>query len=90
MAKVCDDGFAAIVLDLMMPVMSGWEFLDACGDQLLAEHIPVAVATASYAPSAVASRPAVSAVLSKPFDLDVLEAIVQQLTARRGAAGAPR
>jgi CheY-like chemotaxis protein len=90
LAKVRDDGFAAIVLDLMMPVMSGWEFLDACGAELLAEHIPVAVATASYAPSAVASRPAVSAVLSKPFDLDVLEAIVQQLTARRGAAGAPR
>jgi hypothetical protein len=31
LAKVRADGFAAIVLDLMMPVMSGWEFLDACG-----------------------------------------------------------
>ena len=89
LAKVRDDGFAAIVLDLMMPVMSGWEFLDACGDELLAAGIPVAVATAAHAPGAVASRPAVSAVLSKPFDLDVLEAIVQRLTARRRAAGAP-
>ena len=87
LAKVRDDGFAAIVLDLMMPVMSGWEFLDACGDELLAAGIPVAVATAAHAPGAVASRPAVSAVLSKPFDLDVLEAIVQRLTARRRAAG---
>src|SRR5919202_656898 len=83
LAKVRDDGFAAIVLDLMMPVMSGWEFLDACSAELLAEHIPVAVATASYAPAAVASRPAVSVVLSKPFDLDVLEAIVAQLIARQ-------
>ena len=87
LAKVRDDGFAAIVLDLMMPVMSGWEFLDACGDELVAAGIPVAVATAAHAPGAVASRPAVSAVLSKPFDLDVLEAIVQQLTARRRTAG---
>ena len=87
LAKVRDDGFAAIVLDLMMPVMTGWEFLDACGDELVAEQVPVAVVSAAYAPGAVASRPAVSAVLSKPFDLDVLEAIVQRLTARRRAAG---
>ena len=89
LAKVRDDGFAAIVLDLMMPVMSGWEFLDACGDELLAAGIPVAVAMAAHAPGAVASRPSVSAVLSKPFDLDVLEAIVQRLTARRRTASEP-
>ena len=35
LAKVREDGFAAILLDLMMPIMSGWEFLDACGDDLL-------------------------------------------------------
>jgi hypothetical protein len=40
----------------------------------------------AWVPAAVASWPAVSAVLSKPFDLDMLEAIVQRLTARRGAA----
>jgi CheY-like chemotaxis protein len=84
---VRDDGFAAIVLDLMMPVMSGWEFLEACGDQLLAEQVPVAVTSASYELATVAERPAVGVVLSKPFDLDVLETIVSQLTARRGAAG---
>jgi CheY-like chemotaxis protein len=89
LAKVREDGFAAIVLDLMMPVMTGWEFLDACGEDLLAEQIPVAVVSAAYAPGAVASRPAVSAVLSKPFDLDVLEAIVQRLTARRRTASEP-
>jgi CheY-like chemotaxis protein len=89
LAKVRDDGFAAIVLDLMMPVMSGWEFLDACGDDLVAEQVPVAVVSAAYAPAAVAGRPAVSAVLSKPFNLDVLEAIVQRLTARRRTAGEP-
>ena len=86
LAKVRADGFAAIVLDLMMPVMSGWEFLDVCGDDLVAEQVPVAVVSAAYAPGAVASRPAVSAVLSKPFDLDVLEAIVHRLTARRRTA----
>jgi CheY-like chemotaxis protein len=89
LARVRDDGFAAIVLDLMMPVMTGWEFLDACGDDLVAAGIPVAVASAAYAPTTVASRPAVSAVLSKPFDLDVLEAIVQRLTSRRRTPGGP-
>ena len=83
LAKVHADSFAAIVLDLMMPVMNGWEFLDACGNELLAEQIPVAVVSAAYAPGSVASRPGVSVVLSKPFDLDVLEAIVQQFTAPR-------
>jgi CheY-like chemotaxis protein len=79
--KVHAGRFAAIVLDLMMPVMSGWDFLDACGDELLAKHVPVAVVSAAYAPGAVAGRAPVRAVLTKPFDLDVLEAIVQQLTA---------
>jgi CheY-like chemotaxis protein len=87
LAKVRDDDLAAILLDLMMPVMSGWEFLDACGDDLLAEQVPVAVVSAAYGVAAVASRPAVSAVLSKPFDLDVVEAIVHRLTARRRTAG---
>ena len=49
----------------------------------------MAVVSAAYAPGAVASRPAVSAVLSKPFDLDVLEAIVPRLTARRRTADGP-
>ena len=89
LAKVRDDGFAAIVLDLMMPIMTGWEFLDACGDDLVADQVPVAVVSAAYAPGAVANRPAVSAVLSKPFNLDVLEAIVHRLTARRRTAGQP-
>jgi CheY-like chemotaxis protein len=89
LAKVQANDFAAIVLDLMMPVMSGWEFLEACSDHLLAEQVPVAIASASYELATAANRPEVSVVLSKPFDLDVLEAIVAQLTARRGAAGKP-
>ena len=88
LAKVQDDGdFAAIVLDVMMPIMSGWQFLDACTDKLLDEQIPVLVTSAAPHPSAIASRPAVSAVLSKPFDLDVLEAIVQRLTVRQQPDG---
>jgi CheY-like chemotaxis protein len=40
--KVGADGFAAIVLDIMMPVVNGWECLQVRGDELLAEQIPVA------------------------------------------------
>jgi CheY-like chemotaxis protein len=83
LAKVRASAFAAIVLDLMMPVMSGWDFLDACGDELVAARIPVVVVSAAYAPSDVARRPPVRAVLTKPFDLDVLESIVRQVTSSR-------
>lgn len=83
MAKVRASGFAAIVLDLMMPVMSGWDFLDACGEELVAAQIPVVVVSAAHAPSDVAQRPPVRAVLTKPFDLDVLETIVRQVTSPR-------
>jgi CheY-like chemotaxis protein len=82
LAKVRANGFAAIILDLMMPVMSGWDFLDACGDELVAARIPVVVVSAAYAPSEVARRAPVRAVLTKPFDLDVLETIVRQVTSR--------
>lgn len=77
---------AAIVLDLMMPVMSGWEFLAACGDELLAEHIPVAVVSAEDDARVAARRPTVSAVLSKPVDLDLLTATLHRLIAGRAAA----
>jgi signal transduction histidine kinase/DNA-binding response OmpR family regulator len=38
---------AAIVLDLMMPDMSGWDFLDALRADPAIRHIPVIVATSS-------------------------------------------
>jgi CheY-like chemotaxis protein len=66
-----------ILLDLLMPVMSGWEFRQAqLADPLLA-GIPVVIVSAS-APGDGA-RP--DRHLPKPFGIDELLAVVAQLTA---------
>jgi len=63
------------VLDLMMPVMSGWQFLEAQRRDPELARIPVIVVTA-----ALDSRVEGAAVLlRKPFDLDVLLAAAARL-----------
>ena len=59
-----------ILLDLMMPVMNGWEFIKALeeGDVTLAT-IPVVIVTA-FAEQAQALKS--KGVIKKPVDLDVL------------------
>ena len=67
-----------IILDLMMPVMNGWQFVEAYGDQP-GEHAPIVVITAA-GPGAIKSAEhlgAISAVLAKPLDLDELQSIIQ-------------
>lgn len=62
-----------VILDLMMPVMSGWEFLvQANADETL-RHLPIIVLSAMCAPLAPAERTGgVRCCLGKPVDLDVL------------------
>jgi CheY-like chemotaxis protein len=55
----------AIVLDLMMPVMSGWELLEAVRSDGDLSSIPIVVLSAVRAPSGVAH-------LTKPVSLDEL------------------
>jgi CheY-like chemotaxis protein len=63
-----------ILLDLMMPVMNGWQFLHARdGDAALA-HIPVIIV------SAMAQRmpETVEAVIPKPVDVDSLLGAIER------------
>jgi two-component system response regulator CpxR len=62
-----------VLLDLMMPVMSGWEVLEQLqmSDEL--SRIPVVVISAMNAPGA-------QEYLAKPIDLDQLLATVGRLT----------
>ncbi len=72
------DGLPKIILlDLMMPVMDGWQFCQQrAHDQTLAQ-VPVVLLTA--APSHQAARAVgVSAILPKPFDYDTLLDTVRQ------------
>lgn len=62
------------ILDLVMPEVSGWDVLrERAGEELLAS-IPMIVITATDLRDAALSLAGrdVQAVLSKPFDLDVL------------------
>ena len=80
-----------ILLDLMMPVMNGWQFVDAYGSLPLegAKRAPVVVITAA-GPGAVRSTTsmgAISSVLSKPLDVDVLLEVVGYHVAQRRQQG---
>jgi CheY-like chemotaxis protein len=63
-----------ILLDLMMPVMSGDEMLKALKKVKALAQIPVTIVTASGAPMPALA----SGLLKKPVDLDVLLRIVER------------
>jgi CheY-like chemotaxis protein len=75
----------AIVLDLMMPIMDGWAFAEACHRLIAPARIPILVVSAAYGLPQAAERLrpyGVRACLAKPFDLDVLTATVRALVER--------
>lgn len=68
-----------IILDLMMPIMNGWEFRSAqLADSELAA-IPTLVLTAAADMERHADDLGASASLGKPVDLDMLLEIVERL-----------
>lgn len=69
---------AVIVLDLLMPVMDGQEFLERQAHAGLLADVPVIVLTAQP-DRARRIRKAVHAVLEKPFRLPVLLGMIQDL-----------
>ncbi len=85
---LADDGIAAlsrirrvipdlIILDLMMPNLDGVEVLKLLRSTEVGRQIPVVVATGTRVDDAV--RDLASAVLVKPFDIQELLRVVQQL-----------
>ena len=64
-----------IVVDLVMPVMNGSQFLSVIRDDPALQRIPVVLMTAAM-PTAGAPLPKANGYLPKPFELeDLLEAV---------------
>jgi CheY-like chemotaxis protein len=64
-----------ILLDLMMPVMNGWQFREAQVRQPAHENVPVIVVTAAGPQNGIPSIDA-NAWLSKPVDFEQLLAAI--------------
>lgn len=71
-----------VVLDLMMPILSGWDVLrERAGDPELMK-IPVIIVSANRDPELVAAMDkGVCAFLPKPFDITALNALVRSCVA---------
>jgi CheY-like chemotaxis protein len=70
-----------IVLDLMMPVMDGWTFVQRCRQSARYGDVPIVVTSASHDLPRTADRLralGVRTCLAKPFDLDGLIALVER------------
>lgn len=67
-----------VVLDLMMPVLSGWDVLRERADDAALRSIPVIVVSANRDPEVVtAVNAGICAFLPKPFDISALSALVR-------------
>ncbi len=77
-----------ILLDLMMPVMDGWEFARRLQEHIPPLNIPIVVLSAARLPNERLTVLGARAVLAKPFDVDELLEQVARLvgTANSGEA----
>ena len=74
--RIRDDRPAAVLLDLMMPVMDGWEFLREYKDEAPAAPVPVVIMSAAQDASQAVDKLGAQAFLAKPFEIETILAIV--------------
>jgi len=73
-----------ILLDLNMPIMDGWQFLEAYRNLQIEQQIPVFIATSSIDPSDLERSKSicvVKGVISKPINSEKIKDIMTILTA---------
>ena len=68
-----------LLLDLMMPVMDGWEVIAACRADPAMRRLPIVVLSAVYN-GRLWERPDVQAFMPKPFDIDALLATIRDVS----------
>ena len=69
-----EQGADVVVLDLMMPVMNGWQFLEAVRAEPRLAQVPVIVISAAARPPPAP----IQAYLPKPFEFDVLASEIRR------------
>lgn len=71
-----------ILLDIMMPVMDGWEVLKKLGENKVTQDIPVIVFTAKEYSNgkALSESKGAAGFVAKPFELEELIAILKKQT----------
>lgn len=69
----------AILLDLMMPSMDGWAFLETCRGDARSAHIPIGLLSAAPVLLKTADAWGVQVAIGKPFALDTLLTQVDHL-----------
>jgi CheY-like chemotaxis protein len=77
-----------IMLDLMMPVMDGWEFLKRRAESVELSAIPVIVMTAYRFADDTTREHNVRALLAKPFDIDDVLGLVDEVLGGQSASSA--
>ena len=68
----------AIVLDLMMPVMDGWTFVERLRER--GREIPIVIISAAGELGRHAARLGVTEIVEKPFDIETLLPRIARLT----------
>jgi CheY-like chemotaxis protein len=77
---------AMVVLDLMMPVMDGFSFIEECHRERLCVDVPIVVISAVQDALRRITEVPVHACLAKPFDLDDLVRLVGRYAQPNGHA----
>ena len=77
MARVRDSPPDLITLDLIMPVMDGWEFIRRCGELPDCANRPILVVSVTEPKHELLEH---CSFLAKPFDMDELIEAVARLT----------
>jgi CheY-like chemotaxis protein len=77
---------STVVLDLMMPIMDGFSFMEACHTEQLCDDVPIIVISAVHEALERINDVPVHACIAKPFDLDDLVRTVGQFARPNGRA----
>jgi two-component system, NtrC family, nitrogen regulation response regulator NtrX len=68
-----------IFLDLMMPLMDGWKFMELARQRFPSLAVPIVLLSAVHSLPAEAARLGVTAYLTKPFDLEDVARLAHDL-----------